>query len=90
MGSYYDGCMSAYKEERTFTITVSLSAEFGDDYEGDDDGYVWLEQWRQRVQPKLVAAAFDALRSDARFVAIPVSRGKNPEDHLDIDVRWKS
>lgn len=78
-----------YREEGTLTIRVDLSAEFGESYEGDDDGYAWLERWRTTVQPKVVRAVFDALRSDPGVDAIPVSRGRRPDENVDIEVHFK-
>jgi hypothetical protein len=81
--------MPVYREQGSFLIRIELSAEFSEAYEGDDDGGAWLETWRTRVQPRLVRAVFDELRSDPRFDALPTSRGKNPEDELEIAVRFK-
>lgn len=80
--------MPVHREEGSFTVRVELSAEFGEDYEGDDDGNAWLERWRASVQPRLVRAIFEQLRSEARFTAIPVSRGSNPEEAIEIAVRF--
>jgi hypothetical protein len=77
-----------HREAARFVVTIELSAEFGEDYEGDDDGYVWLERWRTHVQSRLAGAVMRELRSDPRFTALPVSRGKNPEDELEIAVRF--
>ncbi len=82
--------MGVHREEGRFVVRIELSAEFEDDYEGDEDGYAWLESWRARVQPRLVRAVFEQLRAEPGFVAIPASRGKNPEDEIEIDVRLKS
>lgn len=82
--------MDNYREQGTLTIRIDLSAEFDDAYEGDEDGYAWLERWRSQVQPKLVRAVFDALRSDPRFVSLPVSRGRNPEENVEIDVSFRA
>jgi hypothetical protein len=79
-----------YEENGVFNIRIELSAKFEDDYEGDDDGYVWLEKWRAAVQPRLVRAVFEALRSDASFDAIPVSRGRAPDENLDVEVRFEA
>ena len=80
--------MPVHREEGSFTVRVELSAEFGEDYEGDDDGNAWLERWRARVQPRLVRAVFEQLRSEPGFTAIPVSRGSNPEVAIEIAVRF--
>jgi len=36
-----------------------------------------------------VRAVFEQLRAEPGFSAIPVSRGKNPEDELEIAVRFE-
>jgi hypothetical protein len=82
--------MPVHREEGRFVIRVELSAEFGEDYEGDDDGNAWLESWRSSVQPRLVRAVFDVLRSDGAFDVLPTSRGKNPEDELEVGVRFRA
>jgi len=81
--------MTVHREEGALTIRIELSAEFGETYEGDDDGYAWLERFRGDVQPKLVRALFEALRSDKRFDVIPVSRGRSPDENVDIEVRFR-
>lgn len=78
--------MPVHREEGRFTIRVELSAEFDEDYEGEDDGNVWLERWRASVRPKMVQAVFAALRSDPTFEVIPVSRGAAPDENLEIAV----
>ena len=81
--------MAAYREEGRFVINVELSADFGEDYEGDADGYAWLEAWRAKVRPRLLTAVFDALRTDAQFSVVPASRGKSPDDEVLVSVRLK-
>jgi hypothetical protein len=81
--------MTVHREEGRFVVSIDLSAEFDEDYEGDDDGYAWLEAWRARVQPRLVRAVFEQLRAEPGFSVVPASRGKNPEDEIEIAVRWK-
>jgi hypothetical protein len=82
--------MPVHREEGTFSVVVELSAEFGEDYEGDDDGNAWLERWRATVRPKLTRAIFEQLRSEPGYSAVATSRGKNPEDALEIDVKFVS
>jgi len=78
-----------HREERTFAITLHLSADFPDDYSGDDDGFAWHERFQQTLRPKLVAAVFDALRADSRFNAVAAPRGRDPESALDLDVTFR-
>jgi hypothetical protein len=80
--------MALHREEASFVVRIALSAEFSEDYEGDDDGYAWLERWRSHVQPQLARAVFEQLRAEPAFSAIPVSRGKNPDDEIEIAVRF--
>jgi hypothetical protein len=81
--------MAVHRESAEFVIRIELSAEFGADYEGDDDGNVWLEGWRARVQPRLARAVFEQLRADPAFDAVPASRGRSPDEELEIAVRFK-
>ena len=89
MGGVMAGHREPYREEARFVVGIDLSAEFGEDYEGDSDGYAWLEHWRAHVRPRLVRAVFEALRSEPGFEAVPAPRGKNPDDELEIAVRFK-
>jgi hypothetical protein len=78
--------MGVHREEGSFVVRIELSAEFDEDYEGDDDGKAWLEAWRARVQPRLVRAVFEQLRAEPGFTAVPSSRGKSPEDEIEVAV----
>jgi hypothetical protein len=82
--------MPVHREEGRFTIRLELEAEFGEEYEGDDDGYTWLRHFGDEVRPRLARAVFDALRADGRFDAVPTSRGASPDENLEITVRWKA
>jgi hypothetical protein len=77
-----------HREEKTFSITLHLSAEFSADYTGDDDGFAWHERFQRSVRPQLVAAVYDALRADPKFHAVAAPRGRDPEVALDLDVSF--
>lgn len=81
--------MSIHREDGRFVIRLELTAEFDESYEGEDDGYAWLERWKSEVRPRVVRAVFDALREGTSFDAIPVSRGANPDDEIEISIRRK-
>jgi len=81
--------MAVHREEGRFVVRIELSAEFGEDYEGDEDGNAWLEAWRARVVPRVARAVFDQLRAEPGFSAVPASRGKSPQDELEIAVRFE-
>lgn len=76
-----------HREERDFSVHLHLSAEFPEDYEGDDDGFVWAERFERLVKPRLVAAVFEALRAEPGWSALAAPRGHHPERALDLDVR---
>jgi hypothetical protein len=78
-----------HREEGRFVVRIELSAEFGEDYEGDADGYAWLEAWRARVQPRVARAVFAELRAEPGFTAVPASRGQSPDAELEIAVRFE-
>jgi hypothetical protein len=82
--------MPVHREEGLFTIRIELSAEFEGSYEGDDDGYAWLTRWRTTVQPRVVRAVFEALRSQPGFDVVPVSRGRAPDENVDVEVRLRA
>jgi hypothetical protein len=81
--------MAVHHEEAAFVVRLELSADFEENYDGDDDGYAWLEAWQARVRPRLVRAVFEQLRAEPGFSAIAASRGKNPNDELEIAVRFE-
>ena len=78
-----------HREEKTFSITLHLSAEFADDYGGDEDGFAWHERFQQTVRPALLAAVYDALKNQPRFRAVAAPRGRDPESALDLDVTYQ-
>jgi hypothetical protein len=80
--------MAVHHEEGSFVVRIELSADFEEDYEGDDDGYAWLRVWHDRVRSRLARAIFAELRADG-FEALAVSRGRNPEEELEIAVRFR-
>jgi hypothetical protein len=80
--------MAVHREEGRFVVRIELSAEFDESYDGDADGYAWLEDWRARVRPRLLRTVIEQLRSEPFFEAVPVSRGQDPEQEIEIAVRF--
>jgi hypothetical protein len=81
--------MGVHRERAHFVVRIELAADFDEDYEGDDDGYAWLDRWRAAVQQRLTRAVFTELRSDPAFDAVPASRGKSPDEEIEIAVRFR-
>lgn len=77
-------------EERSYSIDVNLVAEFDDAYEGDEDGFAWVERFESELKPQLVAAVTAALRADPRFALVVAPRGKDPERTLELTLRFKA
>jgi hypothetical protein len=75
-----------HREERQFSIHLHLAAEFGADYEGDEDGYAWFERFESVLKPRLVKAVFDALRSEPGWRVVPAPRGVDPTTAVEISV----
>lgn len=76
-----------HREEREYAIHLHLSAEFAEDYEGDQDGYAWFERFEQQLKPRLISAVFEVLQKSPGWLAVAAPRGRDPELALEIDVR---
>jgi hypothetical protein len=79
-----------HREEQSYSIDVNLVAEFDDAYEGEEDGFAWLERFEAGIKPRLVAAVTEALRQDPRFSLLVAPRGKDPERALELELRFKA
>lgn len=73
-----------FQEEKTFTLRFSLETSFPDDYEGEQDNYVWLKEWEQGVKPDLLKAVFECLRRHPAWAARVRNRGLSPLDEIEI------
>jgi hypothetical protein len=73
-----------HREEREFSIVFHVSAEFSEEYAGDDDGFAWYEHFEQVLKPRLAAAVFDAIRNQSEFQATAAPRGRDRERALEI------
>jgi hypothetical protein len=78
-----------HREERELTITLHLSASFEPDYQGDEDGYAWFQEFQKSLRPELERAVFGALRSHSGYSALAAPRGRDPESVLEIDVSYR-
>lgn len=75
-----------YREERELVIRLSLSAEFPEDYEGEDDGFTWYRDFDANVRPALLRELLRALTREGRFKVTPVNRGLDAHQELEIQV----
>ena len=73
----------AYIEQRDFTLRIDLRREFPENYDGEDDGYAWVEE----VQPALaeiVRAAAAILAQRGGFRVHPANRGRPVEEEVTL------
>ena len=80
----------SHREEGSYSVEVNLVAEFDDAYEGDEDGFAWLQRFESGLKPRLTAAVLEALRADPRFHLLVAPRGKDPERTLELELRFKA
>ncbi|MES1210396.1 MAG: hypothetical protein ABUS79_31035 [Pseudomonadota bacterium] len=73
----------AYIEQRDFTLRIELRREFPENYQGEDDGYAWVDG----VQPALaeiVRAAAAILAQHGGFRVHPANRGRAAEEEVTL------
>jgi hypothetical protein len=73
-----------FHEEKTFTFRFSLEASFPDEYDGDEDNHVWVQDWEKRIKPELLKAIFEVLRRHPAWTAHVRNRGVSPLDEIEI------
>jgi len=76
----------AYREERELVIRLHLSAEFGEEYAGEDDGFVWHREFDEQVRPALVRELLRVLTADERYRITPINRGLDSHEELELKV----
>ena len=75
-----------YVEERDFTLRIALRCEFPEGYEGEADGYAWLREFHDRIVPRLVRAAVEAIRERPGWRVRPGNRGRAVTDEVTLVV----
>lgn len=73
-----------FQEEKDFILRFSLEAKFPEDYEGEEEGYLWLKEWETAVKPELLKSVFSALRRHPQWNAHVRNRGVSPENEIEI------
>lgn len=71
----------SYTEERSFDVRVVFRCAFGEDYEGDADGYAWAEEL-PAVRHAVLRAVVNALTAHPGWTLRGGSRGVAPEDEV--------
>ena len=73
-----------FHEDKTFNLRFSLEASFPDDYDGDEDHHVWVQDWEQRIKPEMTKTIFDFLRRHSTWTVHVRNRGVSPLDEIEI------
>ena len=74
-----------YVEEREFVLRLELRCPFPDDYEGDEDGYVWAEAFAP-IATEIVQAAAAAVRARPGWRVRTGNRGRPVEEEITLIV----
>jgi hypothetical protein len=73
----------SYVEEREFVLRLELRCPFPDDYQGDEDGYAWVESFRP-LASEIVQAAAAAIRAHSGWRVRPGNRGRPAEEEVTL------
>jgi hypothetical protein len=71
-----------HREEREFTLRLEVAREFKDDYEGEEDGFVWAEEI-PGLASELVRACVELGQRHGWRVR-PRNRGRPAEDEITL------
>ena len=72
-----------YVEEREFVLRLELRCPFPADYDGDEDGYAWVEEFRP-IAAEIVQAAAAAVRAHPGWRVRAGNRGRSTEDEVTL------
>jgi hypothetical protein len=75
--------MTAYVEEREFTLRFELRARFGEDYQGDDDGYEWAKELPE-MAAEMVSAVRTVIARHPGWTVRGANRGRSSEDEITL------
>lgn len=73
-----------FHEEKTFNLRFSLEASFPEDYDGNEDNLVWVQDWDKRIKPELMKLIFEFLRRHSSWTVHVRNRGLSPVDEIEI------
>ena len=72
-------------EEREFTLRFQVRCAFPEEYEGDDDGFAWWQEFPP-VAAEIVRAAAQILAARAGYRVRPGNRGRPAEEEVTLIV----
>ena len=72
-----------YTEERDFTLRFELRCEFPDDYDGELDGYAWMQEFPP-IAAEVLRAAMAAAARHPSWKVHTGNRGRSSEDEVTL------
>lgn len=75
-----------YQEEKTFNVRFTLEAHFPDAYEGEEDEFIWQQDWETRVMPEVLKSIFSTLRQFPSWAARIRNRGVPQTEEIEISL----
>jgi hypothetical protein len=75
--------MGKYVEEREFTLRFELRCEFPEDYQGEQDGYAWAQEFRA-MAGEMVAAAAAVVARHPGWTVRGGNRGRSSDDEVTL------
>jgi hypothetical protein len=73
----------AYVEEREFQLRFELRCEFPDDYQGEEDGYAWAEEW-PAIAAEILRQAVASVTRNPGWSVRTKNRGRSSEDEVTL------
>ena len=75
--------MSEYVEEREFMLRFELRAAFGEDYQGEADGYEWAKEF-PAIAAEIVSAAAAIVARHPGWTVRGGNRGRSSDDEITL------
>jgi hypothetical protein len=74
----------SYREEATWAIRIEAGADFGEDYDGELDGYAWRERQFRDIQQRALNAVLRELTATPGWRVRTGNRGMASTDEVTI------
>ncbi len=72
-----------FVEEKSFELRFELRAEFGEDYQGELDGYEWAKDWTP-IAGEVLAAVREVMSRHPGWSVRTRNRGRSSEDEVTL------
>jgi hypothetical protein len=72
-----------YVEEKEFTFRIEARCAFPEDYEGEEDGYVWAAELRPLLS-EMLQALVQVVALHPEWSVRPGNRGGSSEDEITL------